>query len=305
MGGEVALLRVAADQHGVISRSRAVRAGLSADQIERRVRSGRWERVLPGVYRIEGAPLTWQARLSAVSLWAGPGAVFSHRTAAALWGFARFEESGAVHVTLRRRAQDPGGVVAHRAASLSSAEVGSVKGVRVTSVLRTLLDLSATEPESDVRASVDEALRRKWTTTEKLQSFVARNSRHRGITFLAKLLQEYLGGDGPSESELEAQVQELLEAEGFPRASRQQTQLVGGRRWRLDFTFPGTKVVIEADGYAWHSSPIAFERDRARVSALTARGFRILQWTWAALHERPDELVRDLRLALANERRAA
>lgn len=305
MGGELALLRVAADQHGVISRSRAVRAGLSADQIERRVRSGRWERVLPGVYRIEGAPPTWRAKLSAVSLWAGPGAVFSHRTAAALWGFARFKEGGAVHVTLRRRAQDPEGVVAHRAAGLGSADVGAAQGLRVTSVLRTLLDLSATEAESDVRASVDEALRRKWTTTEKLQSFVARNARHRGVAFLAKLLQEYLGGDGPTESELEAQVQELLEAEGFPRASRQQSQLVAGRRRRLDFTFPGTKVVIEADGYAWHSSPIAFERDRARVSALTARGFRVLQWTWAALHERPDELIRDLRLALANERRAA
>lgn len=302
MGGEVALLRVAADQHGVISRSRAVRAGLSADQIERRVRSGQWERVLPGVYRIEGAPLTWQARLSAVSLWAGPGAVFSHRTAAALWGFTRFKQSGPVHVTLRRRAQNPEGVVAHRAAGI---EVGAANGLRVTSVLRTLLDLSATEPESDVRASVDEALRRKWTTTEKLQSFVARNSRHRGVAFLSKLLHEYLGGDGPTESELEAQVQELLEAEGFPRASRQQALLVGGRRRRLDFTFPGTKVVIEADGYAWHSSPLSFERDRARISALTARGFRVLQWTWAGLHERPDELVRDLRLALANERRAA
>lgn len=302
MGGEVALLRLAADQHGVISRSRAVRAGLSADQIERRVRSGRWERVLPGVYRIEGAPQTWQARLSAVALWAGPGAVFSHRTAAALWGFARFKAGGVVHVTLRRRAQDPEGVSAHRAASL---EAVTQNGLRVTSVLRTLLDLSATELESDVRASVDEALRRKWTTTEKLQSFVARNGKHRGIALLSKLLKEYLGGHGPTESELEARVQELLEAEGFPRASRQQTHHIAGRRRRLDFTFPGTRVVIEADGYAWHSSPIAFERDRARVSALTARGFRVLQWTWAALHERPDELLRDLRLALASERRAA
>lgn len=303
MGGEVGLLRVAADQHGVISRSRAVRAGLSADQIERRVRSGRWERVLPGVYRIEGAPLTWQARLSAVSLWAGPGAVFSHRTAASLWGFARFKEGGPVHVTLRRRAQNPDGVVAHRTAGLGTADVGTTRGVRVTSVLRTLLDLSASEAESDVRASVDEALRRKWTTVEKLQAFVARHAKHRGITFLSKLLGEYLGGDGPTESELEAQVQELLEAEGFPRANRQQAQLVARRR--LDFTFPGTKVVIEADGYAWHSSPIAFERDRARISALAARGFRVLQWTWAALHERPGELIRDLRLALATEPRRA
>jgi very-short-patch-repair endonuclease len=56
---------------------------------------------------------------------------------------------------------------------------------------------------------------------------------------------------------------------------------------------------VEADGYATHSSPLAFEKDRQRANSLTLRGFRVLQWTWKALHERPAELIRELTGVLA------
>ena len=67
---------------------------------------------------------------------------------------------------------------------------------------------------------------------------------------------------------------------------------------RLDFVFTAQRVIIEADGYAWHSDTKSFEADRARDNALTARGFRVLRWTWKALDERPDELIAELLLLL-------
>jgi very-short-patch-repair endonuclease len=201
-------------------------------------------------------------------------------------------------VTLNRRAEVAPHVVCHRVERLAPGDVATVEGLRVTSVLRTLLDLSGTESRHDVRASVEEALRRKWTTVEKLTEYVERHPGHRGIALLRELAQEFLGGDGPAESELEARVFEVLEAEGLPRPTRQRTICVGGRLRRIDFSFPGSRVLLEADGYAWHSTPEAFERDRARLSALTARGYRVLQWTWLALQQRPEHLVAELRRAL-------
>lgn len=49
LDGELALLHAAERQEGLITRADAKAAGLSADQIRHRVRSGRWERLAPGV----------------------------------------------------------------------------------------------------------------------------------------------------------------------------------------------------------------------------------------------------------------
>lgn len=95
-------------------------------------------------------------------------------------------------------------------------------------------------------------------------------------------------------SELEARVRELLEQAGLAQVERQRRVVIAGRVRRLDFRVAGTQVIIEADGYAWHSTPEDFERDRARDNALIARGFRVLRWTWAAVRDGPDVLLMQL-----------
>ncbi|MCC6336723.1 MAG: type IV toxin-antitoxin system AbiEi family antitoxin domain-containing protein [Myxococcales bacterium] len=296
-GAETATLRVAARQYGVIRRDQAEAHGLSGRQIERRVESGQLVRVLPRVYRVEGAPQTWRQQLKAASLWAERDFAVSHRSAAALWGFARFPE-GALELSLVRSARLHAPVILHRVDPLSHRELVSIDGFRVTSAARTLLDLGASEPEPDVQACFDEALRRRWVTLERMEAALGGAPRRHGTAFLRRLVHEYLGGDGPTESELEARVMELLDTAGLPRAERQRVVRVGGRLRRLDFLVPGTPIVIEADGYAVHASLGSFEKDRARNNALTAHGFRVLHWTWSALHERPDELLQELLLTL-------
>lgn len=86
--GEVRCLRLASTQDGVIRRDQARELGLSARQIERRVRSGRWETIFPAGYRVEGSARSWRQELRAAVLWAGRGSAISHRAAAALLGFA-------------------------------------------------------------------------------------------------------------------------------------------------------------------------------------------------------------------------
>jgi hypothetical protein len=295
---ELRCLQLAARQDGVIGRSQARELGLSDRRISRRLASGRWRRLLPAVYAVAGAPGTWRQQLRATSLWAGRGFALSHRTAGALHGFDRFRE-GPVELSLLRELEPPSWVVVHRAVSLPPRDLASAEGFRVTSVARTLADLCALEDEAVVRATFDEALRRRKTTLDQLQSALARGAYRRGVGVLRALIEASLGEGGPTESALEFRVVELLEMAGLPRPLRQRTIEVGGRVRRMDFRIPGTPVVIEADGYAFHSSLRTFEADRTRNNQLTARGLRVLHWTWAGVRDRPEELVSELLQTLA------
>lgn len=303
-GREAQCLRLAAKQLGVIRRDQAVQLGFTGRQVAWRVGTGRWRLVLPSVYRVEGTPETWHQRLMAAYLWGGRRSFLSHDSAAALFGLRRFGPRQLIHLTTLDSPSIAEGVRMHFVGGLEARDVSTAEGFRVTSVTRTLLDLSATESPADVRASVDEALSRRLTSFERLRAFTSRHRGHRGVRALLELLHEYEGGNGPTESELESRVLELLEDEGFPRPLKQQAVKIGGRLRRLDFRFPGSTVVIEADGYAWHCNPVAFERDRERSSALAARGLRVLHWTWAALESRPESLVAELRMALGTRRAA-
>lgn len=309
-----AAAQVAAMQHGVLRRDQAIGAGLTARQIDRARENGTWRDVFPSVYRVHGAAETWLGSLHAAGLWAGanrreatrlyqerPGRqvgdhvyAISHHAAAALHGFSRYPE-GPLELTVTRAVRSPPSLQVHRVdVLLPEKDVVDVDGLSVTSIPRTLVDLAMAEADEDVRASVEQALSRRWMKLEELEKAIRRAGRRPGVTFLKALVKEYRGGDGPAESELESRVFELFEQAGLPRPLRQQRVRVGGQRRRLDFLIPGTRVVIEADGYAHHSSPEAFEEDRQRTNALLARGFKVLHWTWAGLHDDPQRLLTEL-----------
>lgn len=290
-------MRLAAQQHGVLRRDQVLQH-MSADQLQRRLSSHAWVSVLPRVYRVEGAPPCWRQRLRALCLWAGQGFALSHGTAAALHGFRRFPE-GDLEVSVLRNLAAPKGVVVHRVKQLHHRDLVVLDGFRVTNATRTLLDLSGAAPEALVRASVDQALARKWTTLERLSTALLRPESPRGRAFLRTLVHEYQGGDGPCESELEARFFELLDNSGLPRPDRQRRIFVGGRWRRVDFSFAASRVIVEADGYAYHCSPIAFEKDRQRINSLISKGYRVLHWTWKAMEERPAALLAELATVLA------
>jgi very-short-patch-repair endonuclease len=194
-------------------------------------------------------------------------------------------------------------VEVHRVGPLTRRDLDSVEGFRLTNATRTLVDLAADQPLELLKRAADDALGRRLTTVERLAEAVARASGRRGAAALRELVVHYQGGDGPTESELESRVLELIEAAELPRPRCQRPVRAGGRVRRLDFLFVAERVVIEADGYAYHASPESFERDRQRSNSLTAQGYIVLHWTWRALRERPTELVSELRNALASRRR--
>src|SRR5947208_918797 len=81
---EAEALRLASDQYGVVTRQQAFDRGMTEDQVDHRLATGRLVRVHPTVYRVAGAPVTARQRAMAACLWLGESAVVSHETAAAL-----------------------------------------------------------------------------------------------------------------------------------------------------------------------------------------------------------------------------
>src|SRR4051794_32299990 len=151
----------------------------------------------------------------ATVLAAGPGAVLSHRAAAALWGLRR---SKTLEVTTVRRCRREG-ILTHRAA-LPSDEVTVHDGIPVTTVARTLLDLAAVLPRDQVRHALEEAEYQQLTDLVPLDALAARYPRRRGAVAVRALLEDARLGLDISNEQLERDFLAFLDAERLPRPRR-------------------------------------------------------------------------------------
>jgi hypothetical protein len=214
-----------------------IEAGLPERTIERRMGQGRWHRALPAVYRIEGAPITWEQELLAACLWAGSGAAASHRSAARLWGLDGTWPT-TVEITAPRRSPR-NDLIVHRGPASDVVHRGRLP---VTSVTRTLLDLCGVIDARSVEAALLDALRRRMTSMRAIRRALDATPRgRRGTKSLRALIQRF--GPGMPESVLEARVLNILREAGLPRPALQHHVRSGGRLVaRVDFAYPEVKV---------------------------------------------------------------
>ena len=70
----------------------------------------------------------------------------------------------------------------------------------------------------------------------------------------------------------------------------------------VDHLWQPQRLVVEVDGFAFHSTRAAFERDRRRVADLLAAGYRVIRVTWRQLTQEPAAVVASLAAALAHVR---
>jgi very-short-patch-repair endonuclease len=97
----------------------------------------------------------------------------------------------------------------------------------------------------------------------------------------------------------------LLDERPLRRAVRQAQSLqrvnaaliLDGRRVVPDFRWPEQRLVIEADGAAWHDSELAREDDADRQALLEAHGERVLRVTWDQAIARPRQTLSRIRAA--------
>jgi REase_MTES_1575/AbiEi antitoxin C-terminal domain len=294
---------IAKGQHGVLSRAQALRCGATAGAIEWRLRVGRWESPLPGVYKVAGAPTTWRQPAMAACLSLGPRAVASFRAAAALRNFPGIKRA-TVEVTVPRNRHriDSSEIIVHTTRELPEEDVTTIDGIPVTKPARTLLDLATVEPEAVIERCLEDLLRRRLVSLSFLERWLRdpRRRRHPGRKVLQRLVAAR-ATVGVTESPLETDVLKLLQKAGLPIPMLQyvvedQSRFVA----RLDFAYPDACVAIEADGFRHHDGRQAFDSDRARRNELQALGWNVLRITSQHLAVDPAGVVHWVRRALAN-----
>ncbi len=267
-------------QAGVLSRSQALRGGLSPGMIKFRVSSGRWRQIHPGVYATFTGVPGRGARLWAAVLWAGQGAALSHQTAAELHRLID-QAAEMIHVTVpvQRRVKAVDGVSLHRSARAYEATQGHTYPPR-TKVEETVLDLTQTAATfDDVCDWVTRAFARNLTDETRLRNAMTKRTKLRWRSDLHELI---VAADGGDDSVLEFRYHRDVEhAHGLPESARQVPFTgPGGRRGRRDRVYETYGVVVELDGRLAHRAEDKW-RDKKRDNAAAADGQQSLRYDWA------------------------
>jgi hypothetical protein len=256
------LAQFAARRHGVAGRGELVELGFDRGTIARRVESGRLHRLYRGVYAVGHTILKPEGRWLAAVLACGDGAVLSHRSAASLWGI-RPTAAARIDVAVPRTSgvRSTAAIVVHR--TPRPVMTTTRHGIPVTTPGQTLADLAMALPRRELEKAIEMA--------EVRRLHVGVPDDHPGTQRLHEIRPLPVTTDSP----LEDAFLELCDAHGIPRPLVQ--PVVEG--YRVDFCWPDHRLVVETDGFEHHGTRAAFERDRARDAALTARGWRVLRFS--------------------------
>jgi very-short-patch-repair endonuclease len=283
--------RLADRHHGVVSREQLVAAGLTARTIGRAVQAGRLRPLLRGVFAVGHTALSRKGWWMAALLACGDGAALSHHAAGAVWGF-RHGPVLPVHVTTQSdRGRKQRSLVVHRA-RLTDHEVMRVDNLRVTTPARTIVDLAATLAPRAMRATVERAQDLKRFHRDEI---AAAATGRRGTKRLGELIALMDPDKDNARSYLERLFVAVVRRARLPRPNVNQP-IADARR---DFVWPDHRLVIEVDGYAYHSSREDLRRDRRRDRQLTALGWRPARFTYEEVAFEPDLVARDLAALLA------
>jgi very-short-patch-repair endonuclease len=131
------------------------------------------------------------------------------------------------------------------------------------------------------------------TSPGEIDAVLGRRTNAKG----AARLREVIHGDqGRILSKLERAFIKLLKANGLPLPKT--NRRASGRL--VDCRWPEHKLTVELDGYRYHRSRHAWEKDRARERQAYARGDQFRRYTWGDVVERPRRTLRELRAVLGS-----
>jgi len=282
---------LAARRHGVVTTADLVAAGVGRGAIARRVADGRLRPLHRGVFLVGPLKDAWTDAMAAV-LACGPGAAVSHHAAAAIWGF-RPSWHGPIDVTTTRQLRPRRGIRLHRT---RRHEATRRYGVPVTTPRRTLVDLAVHLDDRTLARAIEEARLLRLTTPADLASLNARSSGRRGAKRLAATLA---AANEPrlTRSEAERRFLDIVRAARLP-APETNVRVAG---YEVDFLWREQRLVVEVDGFAYHSSRAAFERDRRKDADLQAAGLRVIRVTYRQITRDREALIARIAKQLYSE----
>ena len=278
------MAQLAEAAHGVVTHAELLAAGASPQEIRWRISIGALLTEYRGVYRVGHRAPSIEAGYMAAVKACGDGAVLSGRAAAYLLGLIRGTPPPP-EVTAPTERRVPG-VITHRARG-TPVEAMTWRGVPVTTVARTLVDLAAVLDLNALARACHEAGVRFGTTPGDVDPVLARRPRVKG----AKNLRRTLRGDvRVTLSALEKRFLTRLREAHLPLPETNRP--AGGRR--VDCRWPERGLTVELDSYRFHHSRHAWEQDRRREREAHARGDEFRRYTWGDVYEHPRLMLKEL-----------
>jgi len=237
-------------------------------------------RVLHGVYlRGDVVPST-RTKLQAAALVVGPHAVVCDRTAAWIWGVPCHDHRELDSVppvetyVLRGHPPSDRPEVAGGTRDLMPCDWVEVEGVRVTTPIRTAMDLGCSLVRHRALAAMDGLMREHDFSLGDLRRLLPRYFRRRGVVQLRELVPLV---DDRAESPRESWTRLAIIDHGLPAPELQWWIHVDGvPTYRLDLAYPHARIAVEYDGAEFHSSPADRARDLARRTWLREHGWAVI-----------------------------
>jgi very-short-patch-repair endonuclease len=282
---------IASRAHGIVTRAELLEAGVTPTEIKRRVNRGALIRVHRGVFRVGHLAPSIEATYLAAVRACGNGALLAGLSAAHLLGLVRRRPSRIEviaptyrrirHIVTRRDRLEPG-------------DSARWRGIPVTSIPRTIVDLAAVLPPPALARAFHEAAARHRTTPDSVEAVLARRHNWPG----ARDLRRVIWGDEPvSLSKLESSFIDCVRSARLPLP---QTNRRIDRRY-VDCRWPEHRLTVELDSYRYHHTRHAWEQDRQREREARARGDEFRRYTWRDVDEDPGPMLSDLRSLLGGD----
>lgn len=226
----------------------------------------------------------------------GPAAALSHRSAAALWGFAK-EHPAYIDVTVKRGSEARiRGIHCHRRPTLPSSDLVARLGIPLTAPVRTFLDLATVTGPRTLERAINEADKLDVIDAEALRRALDDHPGQPGVRLLRVVLDVHTFR--LSDDELERLFRPLATAAGLPTPLTK--VMVDG--FEVDFLWPDLGLVVETDGWRYHRTPSAQSREALRFQRHIASGLTPLRFSHHQVRYEPRHVIEILIKTAANLR---
>lgn len=281
------MVEMAERREGLLRHRQLLELGLDKSAIGRRLDSGILHRKHREVYTLGHRLLRPRGEWIA-AVWAVPGCVLSHHSAAAFHGWRT--PCAVQHVTTIRAATSREGLVIHRVATLWSVDVERHADLAVTTPARTIVDLASVLTWPELRAIAD---RVRTLDVPEIRAAWERASHWRGAANIRRLCERL---SAHTKSEFERRYLRFCKRHGVPLPDAV-NERVGGVL--ADCHYEARRVVIELDGRAFHSRQDQMRADRRRDRKLLRAQVATVRLVWEDLDDdTAAETAADLRFIL-------
>lgn len=266
---------LAARQFGLISRDQALAANLTTEVIRYRLRVGRWLPHYRSIYRLPSHGPSWEQTAMLGCLLGGAGAGLSHQTAGWLHGLDGLQRPELIDVLTPKGRRLHHAAFDHHVSATPPLRMGRVRGLPVTTLGRTLIDLASVLTDEAFELALDSAYRQRQGVGRWVRALLAkREDSPRGVRRLLGLLDQRLG---KTESSLERRVRRRLCAAQVVEW-REQVDLsdAAGFITRADFGWPAHRVALFADSWRWHGGRRQLDKDASQRNRLHLAGWEFL-----------------------------